>query len=183
MKPKTCERPSPDPLPTPLVVKNGLNARSSPQGSLPPAIADRHMHVLARRNLRMSRRIRRIEVRVCRLKGDFASVRHRIASVDREVQQRIGASDSHASWCMPWLCRSRARLVEVRSSQDFAFWRREQLSEARKFCSAPSRSFFSNSDIMEQPPPELAVFLSYQCVIVGRRRMQVTSLQVIEVAA
>jgi hypothetical protein len=40
-----------------------------------------------------------------------------------------------------------------------------------------------NCDIMEQPPPELAVFLSYQCVIVGRRRMQVTSLQVIEVAA
>jgi hypothetical protein len=39
------------------------------------------------------------------------------------------------------------------------------------------------SDIMEQPPPELAVLLSYQCVIVGRRRMQVTSLQVIEVAA
>jgi hypothetical protein len=38
-------------------------------------------------------------------------------------------------------------------------------------------------DIMEQPPPELAVFPSYQCVIVGRRRMQVTSLQVIEVAA
>jgi hypothetical protein len=39
------------------------------------------------------------------------------------------------------------------------------------------------SDIMEQPPSELAVFPSYQCVIVGRRRMQVTSLQVIEVAA
>jgi hypothetical protein len=34
-------------------------------------------------------------------------------------------------------------------------------------------------DIMEQPPPELAVFPNYQCVIVGRRRMQVTSLQVI----
>jgi hypothetical protein len=42
------------------------------------------------------------------------------------------------------------------------------------------RDFF---DIMEQPPPELAVFPSYQCVIVGRRRMQVSSLQVIEVAA
>jgi hypothetical protein len=50
----------------------------------------------------------------------------------------------------------------------------------------PSRSpslTASIPDIMEQPPPELAVFPSYQCVIVGRLRRQVTSLQVIEVAA
>jgi hypothetical protein len=46
-------------------------------------------------------------------------------------QSQTGASNSYAARRLPWLCHGRARLVSVRSSQDFACWRRAQSSEAQ----------------------------------------------------
>ena len=78
------------PWPSGLVVKNGSNAlldhlrRHAGAG-----IADRQHHVLSRGHLGMRRGVGIVEMRVRRFDGQLAAVRHRIARIDREIEQHV----------------------------------------------------------------------------------------------
>ena len=85
------------PLPTSLVVKNGSKTRVEHVGRHAGAgVGDREQHVVAGRGIGIARDIVLVERGVARLDQQPAAVRHGVARVDAEIDQRrleLGAVD------------------------------------------------------------------------------------------
>ena len=88
MKPYTMLKPRPVPCPGALVVKKGSKMRSSTSGDMPVPVSRMAIDVVAHSEPRMTRRVVGINMRITRLYGQRPAARHRIACVDRNVDQR-----------------------------------------------------------------------------------------------
>ena len=85
--PKTIARPSPVPLPGPLVVKNGSKMRAFVASSMPvPGVADRQEDVLAGADAGVRAGVPLVQRDVLRLDGQAAAGRHGVAGVDAQVE-------------------------------------------------------------------------------------------------
>ena len=83
------DRPKPVPWPIGLVVKNGSNALAITSGVMPVPVSVTQMQIYwPGRDLALLRRIGVVEVRVAGFDRKLAALRHRVARVDREVQDR-----------------------------------------------------------------------------------------------
>ena len=76
----------PEPLPTPLVVKNGSKARSSTSWGMPtPVSVTVDADVVARAK---AARLALLRIHGVRLDREQAAIRHRVARIQHEVQDR-----------------------------------------------------------------------------------------------
>ena len=105
-------RPRPVPLPTSLVVKNGSNTRSTDRRRDADAgVAHRDHDVVARRHLGVHAGIGLVEIGVLGFDREPAAVRHRVARVDRQVEDRglelVGIDQRRSRRRRPASARSR----------------------------------------------------------------------------
>ena len=112
-------RPSPVPCPTSLVVKNGSKALSITSGDMPVPVSVHDDHdVLARLDLVIGRAVGLVEIGIGGLDRQLAAVRHRVAGIDRQVEQRVlelvrSATPGHS----PPPARSRPDRLAERAAQ------------------------------------------------------------------